>query len=193
MGYKAVKERYDIKHLVSVENSKRYGGRCIYIGSPYQRDIIVIRISDAKIVNRYDGGGANENLLRYDEALAADAASGALRSIVWKQDVFERSLPVYSVENWSVAKGYCEEYGWPNTTHDGEVMFDNTHFRTRAEAYRRLLYETRLSNYRYVWRDNFCELKRIAKKLLRNLFRGLWCWLLSRTIGRFIVKTNKLS
>jgi len=33
----------------------------------------------------------------------------------------------------------CEKFGYPNKTNTGEVMWDNTHFRTPGEAWKRIL------------------------------------------------------
>lgn len=38
-------------------------------------------------------------------------------------------------DNTSEKAKLCEEYGWPNTTHSGEIMYENTYFRTRGEAH----------------------------------------------------------
>jgi hypothetical protein len=193
MGYKNVKEHYDIKHIVEVCDEKQYGGRCICIGSPYRHDIIVIRIHDAKVVKQYNEyWNPNENLARYNEALKKDEKNGVLRKLIETPDTFTKSLPVFTIEKGMVIRDVCEEYGYPNTTHAGAKMYENTHFETRKEAYAYLL-ETTSNNIRY------CQFKRNIKdcferivSILKYGFLDVVYWVKARTISRFYTKKYNL-
>lgn len=188
MGFQAVRKYYDIKHIVAVYNKREFGGPCICIGSPYIHDIIVIRISDAKVVKGYERG--NDDLGRYYAAIKEDEKNGILRGLIDTPDVFTQNLPVFTIKDWAVVADYCEEYGWPNTTNSGYIMYENTYFKTRKEAYAYLLKDTtagvRCCNFRYNFREG-CD--RI-KKAIRFSLRECWFWVAARTVGRFQTKKN---
>jgi len=126
MGWKKVKEYYNIKHSVCITNK----GLCI--GSAYIHDIIVIRL-DGTFVKKYDiKSHANDELRRYQIEMDADTAK--LKELIADADTFEKSLPVYTYDGADIIEKQCEEYGWPNVTHDGELMYDNTFFIEKTEA-----------------------------------------------------------
>lgn len=185
MGFQAVRKYYDIKHIVAVYDKRDFGGPCICIGSPYIHDIIVIRISDAKVVKGYERG--NDDLGRYYAAIKEDEKNGILRGLIDTPDVFTQNLPVFTIKDWAVVADYCEEYGWPNTTNSGYIMYENTYFKTREEAYAYLLKDTtagvRCCNFKYNFREG-CD--RI-KKTIRYSLRQCWFWVAARTVGRYKV------
>ncbi|MDR2009934.1 MAG: hypothetical protein LBQ22_05585 [Bacteroidales bacterium] len=198
MGYKNVEKHYDIKHIVAVHNKREYGGRCICIGSPYIHDIIVIRIKDAKIVKQYkdgkynDGWSTNEDLARYNEAIKADEQNGVLAKLIDTPDTVIEYLPVFTIEKGCVVSDVCEEYGWPNTTHSGEIMYNNTYFKTRKEAYAYLLESTssgvRYCNFKYNMKEAFERIGRTSKYGFMQCFY----WVKARTVGRFYTKKIQL-
>ncbi len=49
MGFKAIKQHYDIKHIVAIYNEEKYGGACICIGSGYVHGLIAINIETGKV------------------------------------------------------------------------------------------------------------------------------------------------
>lgn len=119
MGWKNVKHAYRIRHIVHVTEQ----GVCI--GSPYISDIIVIGL-DGSILKRYDRDGwatGQNDLARYQSELAADPAR--LQRLIAEPDHFEKSVPVFTYDGGRIIEKHCEEPGWPNVTHDGELMYDN--------------------------------------------------------------------
>lgn len=116
MGWKSVKEHYRISHHVQV----RDGDICI--GSGYISEIIVIG-SDGRIKKRSDEL-SNVELRRYLSEMDADV--GKLKELVEMPDVFERSIPVYTYAGGDILEKRCETLGWPNVTHDGMMMYENT-------------------------------------------------------------------
>jgi hypothetical protein len=127
MGWKAVKDHYRIEHIVQIVPSK---GICI--GSPYVHDILVV---DAEAgVRRNAAFTLNGELERYKTEMDADPA--ALKVLVALADVFVRSLPVFTYDGAEILECRCEEYGWPNVTHDGRMMFENSFSADRAEVVR---------------------------------------------------------
>jgi len=117
MGYKLLKEHYRIGHSVCVTDK----GICI--GSPFIHDLIIVGLDGAII--KADDGRVNEDLKRYMAEMKADPAK--LREVVQAPDTFEASIPVYTYDGGNILEKLCEKPGWPNTTHDGEMMYENTY------------------------------------------------------------------
>ena len=123
MGWKAVKDHYRIEHFVRVEAGN------ICIGSLYIHDIIVIDPA-GKIVKREAHG--NRNLNRYLAEMDADPDK--LAALIKSPDTFAAAIPVYTWENGQIIECLCEEPGWPNVTHDGRMMYENTFDTDRAKV-----------------------------------------------------------
>ena len=63
--------------------------------------------------------------------------SGELRTIIDGQDTIENPLPVFYVNREGIlVETSTDAYGWPNTTIDGDLMYDNTYFNNRDSAIR---------------------------------------------------------
>lgn len=180
MGIQALKTKYDIKHIVQLRDD------CICIGSPYIGDIIKVSF-EGKIIKPYkkDGWSVNFELHRYQEEMSVDEKSGELKRIIDSKDVFEINLPVFYSENGRVYKTFCQEYGYPNTTNEGLLMYENTFFKTKSEARKFCLKET---NYgvKYAAKRNvevFNECRRLTGRALKYIFRELRFWILARLIN----------
>ena len=124
MGWKNVKEHYRIDHIVCVADDM------LYIGSPYVHDLIVIAM-DGTVIKRYQDGG-NDNLRRYMREF--DAAPNTLRQLIQLPDSFSDSIAVYTFAGAEITTKACELPGFPNVTHDGELMYDNTFSTDKAEV-----------------------------------------------------------
>lgn len=124
MGWKAVKEHYRIDHAVQVTEA----GICI--GSPYIHNIIVIDQEGAIVKD--DDRTLNDKLMGYQAEMKADPET--LRRLTCQKDTFEASIPVYTYRGAEIIKKYCEQPGWPNVTHDGDMMYENTFFAERKQA-----------------------------------------------------------
>lgn len=118
MGWKAVRDHYRIEHFVQVVPEK---GICI--GSPYIHDIIVISLDRGEITRVWNDDGRGE-LGRYVKEMRADPFK--LAELVAQEDVFERSIPVFTYDGGDVIEKQCEELGYPNVTHDGCMQYENT-------------------------------------------------------------------
>lgn len=198
MGTKAIKEKYNIGHIVQKEDD------IIWIGSPYIHDIIGINL-DGKLTKMYknrkydDGWSTNEDLKRYQEEMLIDSESGELKRLVNLSDNINDLITVFTHKGGKVVKKYCEVYGWPNTTVDGELMYDNTFFRTYNEAYKSLLINTSL---KYTWRtwrqnmaDGFSKMKKTTGYLLRDVHEYFYSRTIQRAVGifSFLVKFLRTS
>ncbi|SOC26234.1 hypothetical protein [Thalassospira xiamenensis] len=125
MGWKNIRTHYDIKHYVRVEDK----GICI--GSPYIHDIIIVSPT-GRILKGLDKEFSVYDLGRYVRDIVADPQTFA--RLFAEPDQFERSLPVYTYEDGEILTKYCEEYGFPNVTHDGAMMYDNLFFKDLGDA-----------------------------------------------------------
>ena len=124
MGWKNVKDHYRIGHFIRVTEE----GICI--GSSYIHNIIVIGL-DGTLTTREERS-CNEDLRRYMAEFDADPET--LKRLVATPDTFEKSLPVFTYDGGDILEKQCEEYGWPNVTHDGDMMFDNTFSKSRTKV-----------------------------------------------------------
>lgn len=116
MGWKAVKDHYRIGHIVHVTEE----GICI--GSPYINNLIVIGLDG--VLKKTDDGRNNDDLRRYMQEMKADPEK--LKELVLAEDKFNASIPVYTFEGATILEKQCETLGWPNVTHDGCLMYENT-------------------------------------------------------------------
>lgn len=127
MGWKSVKEAYDIDHIVKMEDGK------LQIGSGYVGDLITVHPDASVTVNSIVTGNDGE-LSRIRRDLEADPAR--LQHLLNAKDRFDASLPVWTYEEGNLLELQCEEHGWPNVTHDGRLMYENTFFEKRDHAIR---------------------------------------------------------
>lgn len=118
MGWKNVKEHYRIEHIVHVTDE----GICI--GSPYATELIVIGL-DGKLIKKSQLVSYSEsgNLGRYLSEMNSDPLM--LESLVKSEDKFDKSITVYTYDGGEIIEKQCEIPGWPNTTHDGDLMYEN--------------------------------------------------------------------
>ena len=134
MGWKAVKEHYRIGHTVHIREG------CLLIGSAYVSDLITVKPDGTVIPNRtFDREGGD--LGRYRDEMRADPAK--LVELMEAPDVFAADIPVFTWEGSEIIEDLCEEFGWPNITHRGVLMYENTHFLDRDDAVRKALRSTR--------------------------------------------------
>ena len=135
MGWKNVKDHYRIEHIVQVT---KVGGDhsdkvtdAICIGSPYIHNLIVISL-DGRILKRHDERG-NDNLERHMQEMDADL--DVLKRLVQAPDTFiGDSITVYTWEGAKILEKQCEKFGWPNVTHDGCLMYENTFSLNKSEV-----------------------------------------------------------
>ena len=176
MGFLTLEKEYDIKHIVAVYNEKKYGGQVICIGSPYIHDIIVIDM-DGNIVRR-DDGRSNDNIKRYMKEFDDDPEK--LKRIVKQKDDFsELTIKVYIYDWGKIREEFCKEIGWPNTTTTGEVMYENTTFKTYGEAFQYALQSVKLDKwsrrcYRMDLKDAMGDVFRKIKYRWEDRFKWLY-------------------
>lgn len=121
MGWKNVKEFYNIRHIVQMIEGE------LYIGSPYVNDILIVdkegvdkegKVRNGSIIAR------NKDLERYRDDISK--SPDKFIELMNKPDEFKRDILVYIYHpNTGIVEKKCEEKGWPNVTHDGQLMYDN--------------------------------------------------------------------
>jgi hypothetical protein len=127
MGWKALKEHYRIAdHIVQVTEK----GVCI--GSGHLPELIVITL-DGKLLRRYESRGSEE-LTRYQSEIDADP--NKLIELLQSEDAFTISTPVYTFQGAEIVEKFCEKPGYPNVTHDGQLMFKSKYSLDRIEVIR---------------------------------------------------------
>lgn len=125
MSWKNIKDHYRIGHIVQVREGK------ICIGSPYVSDLIKVSF-DGEVSWGSLGPSKNDDLARYHAEMTADLAK--LRELIAAPDKFEASLPVFTYDGGDIIEKQCEQYDWPNVTHGGDLMYENSFSRDRAKV-----------------------------------------------------------
>ena len=130
MGWKAVKKHYNIGHNVAF-----FEGEGLCIGSGYIHGIIMIDPASREITtcrSSRPGHFSNDDCQRYWDEIHSDL--GKLWELIAQPDVFSQNRPVFTYKGGDVIECQCEEYGWPNVTHDGQMMYDNIFFENEVDA-----------------------------------------------------------
>ena len=116
MGWKKLKDHFQIEHHVQI-----VGGQLL-IGSSYVSDLATINIETGRVKK-------NETFSRFLEEhypQLLDASTAEILGLIKDPDQFTASITVYTYEGSEIIEKLCEEDGWPNVTHDGCMMYDNT-------------------------------------------------------------------
>lgn len=127
MSWKNIRDYYRIEHIVRVQDGD------ILIGSSYVPCLLKIS-RDGTVSWGNLGPSKNDDLDRYYHEMTADP--GRVKELLNVPDVFEQSLPVFTYRGGQIVEKRCERYGWPNVTHDGELMYENTFSPDRAKVVR---------------------------------------------------------
>jgi len=117
MGWKALKKHFGIEHHVTVEKD------CINIGSGYVHDLVVINTKTGRVV---ENSTFHSFLTEHYPELKKASAEKVLE-LINTEDVFLKSLSVYTYNyDGEILEKKCEKFGYPNVTHDGLIMNENT-------------------------------------------------------------------
>ena len=133
MGWKTFKEKFKIGHTVQITEK----GLCI--GSIYVHDLVVIDMETGRIKpNR-----TFDDFLPRNYPDLYNTLDKEILDAINAKDSFERSIPVYTYDGAEILEKFCEEFGWPNITHDGCLMYENTYFTTRKAAIEKAIKENK--------------------------------------------------
>lgn len=119
----------------------------ICVGSPLCHDLISVdkktlnlryaldysRKGRESLLNKSDSKGENELLFIWDK-LQELIDNNEIHDIINGNDILENPLPIYTVEDGKLIETFTDCYGYPNVTISGEIMYENTFFKTKEEA-----------------------------------------------------------
>lgn len=115
MGWKTIKERFGIEHIVCVE-----GGN-INIGSGYVNDLITISMASGYVKEN----DTFEGFLKDNYPQLSEASQSEVLGATQAEDTFGKSITVYTYDDKGIYTKQCEELGYPNVTHCGMLMYEN--------------------------------------------------------------------
>jgi hypothetical protein len=126
MGWKNLKTHFEIKHIVQVGEGK------IKIGSGYLPEMITIDLVNPEDIQKNSIVTKDSGFFPLWEKLTKELA--LVKQLVETPDTFKISNPVFTFECGEVLEKRCEDFGYPNVTHDGLVMYENAFSKNRAEV-----------------------------------------------------------
>lgn len=129
MGWKTFKKHFEIEHLVTVHDET------IYIGSPYVSDLVRVNMKTGVCTEN----STFSNFLDENYPKLKQASPEEVIKTILKKDKFNDSLKVYTYKDGLIVEKLCEERGYPNVTHDGYLMYENTFSDTREGAAKMML------------------------------------------------------
>lgn len=155
MGWKNFKEKYSIEHIVHIKDGK------LCIGSVYVSDLVIIDMETGKILK--DGVGGGGGFLYEYYPLVKSAGNKERLAAIKKGDVFKENLPIFTYNKSEMIEKKTECYGYPNVTHDGCLIYENTFFKTCHKAAIEALEEIK-SYISWAKKDLIDLKKQIAKR-----------------------------
>lgn len=124
MGWKRIKEYFDIEHIVQIQ------GEEVLIGSPFSSRLLAINMKTGEIFE--NSVFTDFGKRAYPELM--NASKEKILSLINEVDNFSNSLIVYTYKDDKILEKFCEEYGYPNITHDGCIMYENSFFENKEDA-----------------------------------------------------------
>ncbi len=116
----------------------------VCVGSPLCSELISLQKDNMQLRYALDTFHKGKESIRTPELvqiwekLEGMIASGEIKALIESDDTIENPLPVFSHDHFfNIIKTFTDEYGWPNTTISGRLMYDSTWFKTEAEAIKR--------------------------------------------------------
>lgn len=119
-----------------INNNEDY----IAVGSPYCHCLINVDKKTLQLKYALDAFREgrksinDENLEFIWDKLQELIDNGQIKDIIEGQDEIENPLPVFTIDEFKIVESTTDKYGWPNSTINGDLMYDNTYFKTKEEA-----------------------------------------------------------
>ncbi len=133
MGWKLLKERFAINHIVQIREGR------VLVGSPYVGNLAEINPDTGTLCRNT----AFPRFLEENYPALACADPAELIAILAAPDCFSASLPVWTYDGAKIIEQQCEERGYPNVTHDGTLQYDNFDTPEKALAKANIEWATR--------------------------------------------------
>ena len=124
-----LKELLKSGYAVAYYESKE--GDYIGIGNGYIHDLIHFDLNKKKIKQK---NSENVDLLRIKSRLLDIITKEEFQQIINDNDEIENPITIYYEKDGEILETQCAEYGWPNTTIDGRMIYNNVYFETEMEA-----------------------------------------------------------
>lgn len=123
MGWKSLKEHFEIDGIVHVVSDR------IFIGTP----------KNPRILSIGSDGVVTQHVIQLDDQFSQllhklGSDQSVLQELLGRTDSFSASTPVFTFINDELVTKHCEHLGWPNVTHDGQLMYLNTFSSDREKA-----------------------------------------------------------
>lgn len=112
----------------------------VCVGSPMCSELITVDSKTMKIKYALDTFREGRKSISSEElefiwdTLMELIKTGELKTIIENDDPIDGMFPVYCCEDGKIEKKYADVFGWPHSTHDGTLMYENTFFKTEREA-----------------------------------------------------------
>jgi len=142
-----------LKKLLDINYTVADFGKYIGIGSDLCHDLIKMDKETMKISYALDTWNegkeclkdkSDSTLLNIWNKLEELIESGEIKKILEGNDIFENPIPVYYERDGEIIETYCYEMGWPNTTIEGMLMYENTFFKDPIKAVERALKDAKI-------------------------------------------------
>lgn len=152
MDERHIKKYYELKNmkarlLKKLMNNTGYAPNnnedYIALGSPLCHNLFTVDKKTLKIKYALDTfnegrkclmGKDNEELLFIWDKFHELVESGQINEIIEGNDEIENPIPVWTFKKGNLIESHTDKYGWPNTTYDGNIMYENLYFKTPEEA-----------------------------------------------------------
>lgn len=116
MGWKKFQQHFQIEHIVHIIDNN------LCIGSPYSSILVSIDMSSGTIKPNQV---SPDFLQKYYPNILTTPAS-ELIDLLAAPDQFSNSTNVYTYNDGIILEKLCENTNYPNVTHDGILMYENT-------------------------------------------------------------------
>lgn len=165
-----------LKELLKCNYTVADHGEYIGVGSSMCHDLIKLDKATMKVSYALDTWHRGKECLKdKDDTVLLDiwnkleelVESGEIKAILEENDIIENPLEVYYEQAGEVIKTYCSEYGWPNTTIEGRLMYENDHFKNPIDAAKDGLRDAELgiTGYKKLISDKLEELNKFSDRV----------------------------
>lgn len=131
-----------LKKILETERTVHWSDGKVCIASSLCHDIISYNPETKVLRYALDAFGKGRESIRSEELeliwdkMEKVISDGTINEIINGNDEIENPIPVFEAHYGEVFEELTDKIGWPNVTHTGKIMYNNTHFATREEAVR---------------------------------------------------------
>lgn len=166
-----------------------FRGNKVCIGSPMCSELITVDAETYQMKYALDTFREGRKAIRSQglgfiwDKLEELIKNGELKSIIENNDSTEGMFPVYCCDDGEITQKFTDVFGWPNSAHDGTLMYGNTFFRTEREAIEYGIKDLTAAVEMYSERIADVEKELIEKKTTQERYAGLLKNLTEKRIG----------